>query len=371
MSTQAQAVPRYVAPAGTFDQPFTWVYDASQLVNGANAINQSVRITAGYGDFILRRIVGLNRVIPSGKWQLKDASGNFQSSDPIVIPASDFTDMALPYEMFYPEKGQIRFDLYGVNLSTFGDQIAFQGVRRSKGTLARLTPQYPYKPKPYTYQGSVQISLSSNTVFSTFIQRVTDFDFDLQQIMLMPALPATLSWGDIESGNVLIVAVQGGPAGNNITFSATAGVDLTVSVSGNAIAVTYVNVTTTAVEAAAAINANPAAAALVTAIVQLPSVMTTGQALANLANGSFAPLTNPSAALLIYDAARSQISNAPVLDIFCDGSPAGLFQNGAVIPPLSYPRNSNIRIDFHSIIALGLPAITYQVLLVGQNRIPC
>ena len=49
----------YTPPRGAYDQPFTWVFDATALTDGRDALNQFVYIQGGWGDFILRRVVGV------------------------------------------------------------------------------------------------------------------------------------------------------------------------------------------------------------------------------------------------------------------------------------------------------------------------
>ena len=63
----------YSPPPGYFDLPFTWVYDASQLTNGLPYPNQYVYLQGGYGDFVLRRIVGLSRILDPSTRNLPDS----------------------------------------------------------------------------------------------------------------------------------------------------------------------------------------------------------------------------------------------------------------------------------------------------------
>lgn len=108
-------VPTFNPPGDYYDTPFHWIFDASGLTDGANAQNLSLYIQAGFGDFWLRRIVGMASVVnpTTGQFQIRDASLNYIESDPMFIsPASD--DQAVIPEIEYPEKNAIRFDLYDV-----------------------------------------------------------------------------------------------------------------------------------------------------------------------------------------------------------------------------------------------------------------
>jgi FG-GAP repeat len=106
----------YRPPEGYYDVPFTWIFDASQLTDGVNALNQFVYIKAGYGDFICRRIVGLASVLnpTTGKFQIKDRYERPIESDPKFVTAPGTDDELLIREIDYPETSNIRFDLYNV-----------------------------------------------------------------------------------------------------------------------------------------------------------------------------------------------------------------------------------------------------------------
>src|SRR5271166_6375179 len=160
----------YSPPPGYYDLPFTWVYDASALTDGQNFLNQQVKIFAGYGDFILRRIVGLDRVLsnaaavpgqvnPPGQFHIRDARGRYLQQFPQYInvggpgATQNARDIAIVPESMYRENTGINFDLYDVLRATDlsgsthnSAQIGFQGVRRVQGT-SPLTPKYRYRPK--------------------------------------------------------------------------------------------------------------------------------------------------------------------------------------------------------------------------------
>jgi len=104
----------YAPPNGFEDFPFTYVFNADLLVDGLDARNQFVYIEGGLGDFILRRIVGLDSVVnPSGgQFQIEDDLLTYIQADPVF--ASGGGELAIVPETRYRETGAIRFDLYKV-----------------------------------------------------------------------------------------------------------------------------------------------------------------------------------------------------------------------------------------------------------------
>jgi len=83
-------------------------------------------------------------------------------------------------------------------------------------------------------------------------------------------------------------------------------------------------------------------------------------------------LTVPYTALWVYDVNGKQISNFPVLDTFLNGAPGSKYRNGALVPPLFYPRNSRFRVDITNLISNpALLPLTLTLHLVGRQRIPC
>lgn len=121
MPSGSTTEPLYNPPAGYYDQPFTWVYDGSGLVDGQDALNQFIYLLHVTGDFILRRVVGMGTVLAvgTGRFQIRDGEGNYIEADPeFVSLGSD--DMAVIPEIRYRETGIIRFDLYNVTRFTQG-----------------------------------------------------------------------------------------------------------------------------------------------------------------------------------------------------------------------------------------------------------
>jgi hypothetical protein len=252
-SHQSENQSTYRSPPGTFDLPFTWVFDASIFANGSAQPNSSVYLLGGYGDFLLRRVVGMNRILAgdkTGQFQIQRATkGSYIQSDPVM--GENSPELAIAPEEWYPETGKIWFDLFGINQPTplASSQIAFQGVRRQKGTLNR--PKGSFNPKSYTYQVAATIDAipGSPIVARTLIQ---DYDFELHQIMVMVK----------------------GPSG-------------------------------------------------------------------------YVPVTTPVCTISVFDQNKVSISNKPVLDIFYNGAPGTPYQNGAIVPPLVYKKETLLQINFY------------------------
>jgi hypothetical protein len=250
----------YTPPPGFYDLPYTYAFNAASLTNGNNYQNQQVYIQGGYGDFLMRRVVGLNRILApnsTGQFQIMRASqGVYQSASPIMAPNSP--ELAVVPEEFYPETGQIGFDLYGILLPTnpIAAQLAFQGVRRLKGEGASHRPSYNNDPKTYTYVTGVTLP-GSNTGFVSSYTQIDNYDFELYQVMLF----------------------------------------------------------------------------------------------AKNASGLFVKISSPVCTVQIYDQFTVGISNIPILDIFYNGAPGTPFENGAIVPPLFYKKDTQVQIDYHGLSA--------------------
>jgi len=90
------------------------------------------------------------------------------------------------------------------------------------------------------------------------------------------------------------------------------------------------------------------------------------------AAGAFADPSIPFAKLWIYDPVLQQLSNLPILDLYVNGLPLSKYKNGALVPVLLYPNQSQIRIEFYSVITnAALLPVTCFVDFVGVQRVPC
>lgn len=106
--------PLYQPPEGTYDQPFTYALDASDLVDGQNALNLRIYVIGGWGDFILRRMAGFRSVLnpATGKFQTYHSPQSPVQSDPVFVTPED--DRPVIPELLFPETWAIRLDLYDV-----------------------------------------------------------------------------------------------------------------------------------------------------------------------------------------------------------------------------------------------------------------
>ena len=106
----------YVTPEGYYDVPYMYAYDGSDFVDGANYPNLSIVIQHGYGDFVLRRIAGVQSVVnPSvGKYQIRDAMMYYFQAYPTYAGGGGIDDYPVIPEKIYPELNAIRFDLYDI-----------------------------------------------------------------------------------------------------------------------------------------------------------------------------------------------------------------------------------------------------------------
>lgn len=184
----------YTPPTGYYDLPFTWAFDASALTDGTSYPNQYVYLQGGYGDFLLRRIVGLSRVLdPStGTYLIRDASSNPTQQVPIFGGSAD--DIGLSHELLYPELGEIKFDLGAIlrpASQPLTAQIAFQGARRMKGARAPR-PGYKATAKTFTYLLPAAIAGLAGTPPNRVTQVISNYDFELYNIIIVQQSNASL-----------------------------------------------------------------------------------------------------------------------------------------------------------------------------------
>lgn len=197
----------YYTPAGCYDLPFVYVYDASQLslTNGTNVLNQSINIDYD-SDFILRAILGANNIVDSAAGGIR--LYNYTESaamDGFVSPFSN--QYAIAPEKPYPRSSRIKFDLQSVNQAVIAcatninlAQLAFQGVKRyrpGESGYASGNPALPviadpskYILKPYTYPFQLNLNWFHWTnaaagipdIPRRFSIDIQDYDFELHYI---------------------------------------------------------------------------------------------------------------------------------------------------------------------------------------------
>jgi hypothetical protein len=192
----------YWTPDGTLDFPFSYVYDASALTNGANVQNIAQQLQ-GDSDFILRRILGVPNIVASasagGRFNFRNASGTYANGNPstgIVVP----NVWSVVPEKLYRVNDQIAFDLYNILRANtacaegtlYLSQIAFMGVKRfAKGsTYPRQITPYKYREVRYTYAYQLTINWGHFNAagvvspFQRFYQPMDNFDFELLGIRI-------------------------------------------------------------------------------------------------------------------------------------------------------------------------------------------
>lgn len=382
----------YTTPPGFYDLPFTWTFDASQLTDGNTYLNQFIYLLGGYGDFMLRRIVGLSQILDpaTGRYQIrKRDSGEYIQSEP-TFAAHAYQNYYCP-EIPYRELGNIRFDLYNilrpVTPGPQAAQLAFQGVRRLAGS--QIVRPVRAIPKSFTYM--MQVSLQNPfpaAPVSAFLQ-IDDYDFELHNILLQTVTQASSELAGENEADLLFTAVPIGTLGNGITINITntnIGVPnqpLTLTVVGTVITLNLATdgfgaASTTGAQIVSLFNSNSTIAALIsTQCLNFCSLAGPVGVGITAGGSSGAPIITPTTALWIYDHARVQISSAPVVDIYLDGTTRGFYgsqvgqargENGALVPPLYYPKESQIQIDVTNLTAAPTGLI---ITLVGKQYYPC
>jgi hypothetical protein len=392
----------YSPPDGYFDLPFTWAFDASIFANGSSPLGSSIYLLGGYGNFLARRVVGLNRILAAdgtGKFQIARKSRNvYLSSDPVQAPNSP--ELAIVPAEPYLETGKIWFDLYGINLPSapLTAQLAFQGVRRQAGTQRRAN--YKHFPKTFTYEVKATLTslAGSGVVLPTFTP-IVDYDFELYNLIIMSApIPGPVI-GDADVGFTEFVAVNGatptviilqnvsGVPNQSPTISLVGKV-LTLTSGTNSLGAPVILVP----NFDAVINSFPGVSALLVVrtflgdfdfspdvgfssggnLVTPGSTSTDFTFLSNPPPLSYAAISSPVSSLTVFDSNKVALSNLPILDIFYDGGPGSPYENGAVVPPLLYPKDTVLEIDFTSqITSAGNLPTSVIVYLVGRQLIPC
>lgn len=392
----------YTPPEGFYDLPFTWVYDASALTDGSDYPNQFVYIQGGYGDFILRRVAGMTRVLHAftgvgfnegGRYLLYDAQGRPLQGGPICPWSNNFsifggiapieTDFGMVPEVFYKETSNIKFDLANVLRDTdhgnaLSAQIAFQGVRRVAGTVQK--PNMKAKTPYFGYDPIVAAIGPAGSVI-TRRRLVTDYPFELYNLLILVTVPDSAQGGGESQSTVTIKATIGvadytvdiddnnGTPGQVFSFVSDP-VTRTITVRGATDG--GGSPTTTGTELGNAWNADAFATSVGSITIDnLPGLLMP-DLFQVLTGGTLGILDRPYAKLMLYDQHTVQTASAPVLDLFMDGNQNGVYKTGALVPPLWYRKDSQIQIDFTSIIVdPALEGAVLQVYPIGRQYYPC
>jgi hypothetical protein len=386
----------YSPPPGYYDLPFTYVFDASKLSTTVANPNQYQYIKGGFGDFVLRRVVGLSRLLgstnPPGTYQLQNRNGYYLASKPIYGGQAD--DLGIVGEEFYQETGAIKFDLGAITLPTPSQtaQIAFQGVRRVKG-VAPQNPSYQAGPRYYVYRlPLIQIPAGVGSVVTTY-QTINNYDFELYQLIVLEtkatggSFSITTGSGGATTGLLWINGTSGAvtldipvPSASQALSISVTGSTITLNLAANSggtpqsLISQIINLWNSTGAAAALLSINALGPDLTFAPGGLPISQLIASGGVNVAN--LQPASGISN-LWIYDANKVQIQSAPVFSPFIDGSslfspnPPGTHQygNGAVQTPLWYPQQSVMRVDAVSNLASGQGLV--QIYAVGVEYFPC
>ena len=395
----------YHPPAGYYDLPFMWIFDASQLTDGSTFRNQRVPILAGYGDFTLRRIVGLDRVLsnaaaipgqvnPPGQFQVRDSRGRYLQEVPTYIGTGGpgvntqtSGDIAIVPELEYKENTQIQFDLIDVlraldggAASVFAAQIGFHGVRRVAGR-SPLDAGYKYRPKHFMYRTtgvlvnpvSVTAGLNSTKPLQ-LVQAVDDYDFELRELRIVYLSQASAVFSGDHS--LTIVAVAAGSAGNGITLTTiTGGANKAFSISVDTLALTVTvqlqtdsggNPVTTFAQLVQALNANLGVTALFVTNPTVDISTVSPFSITTAGGGGLVPNFQPNALIQLYDQNRVQVFSQAVNDMYINRlSPEA---NGAFVPPLFYRKDTLITME---VFSLQNAPVEIQVHYLGVRRVPC
>ena len=406
----------YTPPLGFYDQPFYYVFDAQSLTDGALAYNQFVNMIPGIGDFVLRRIVGLDRVLQnvnsavspappnSGQYQFRDNNGAYLSASPIYQGAggpgtesANTSDLAVIPEIWYPDKGSVRFDLLRI-LRAIADtqsanpiysaQLGFGGVRRLPGT-SPLVPSFQYKPRQYSYVQKLLITHEAYVPGTTVLQppqvvntQITNYDFELYELRITYQKLLEIA-GPPDTGGVFALypnltnAIPPELLFIDIISPGTPNHALTISVSGGTVTITLQTDggggdISTVQQVVNIINGTPAAAALMTAVVVSSPNLTAGDT-----GGVVTPLlqglvssNSCFTALQLYDQNTVATFSIPMLDLYLNS--VSYYANGAIVPPLLYKKDSRLRMEVTSLIGdTNANGLYMEIDYIGRQRIPC
>ena len=217
---------RYSPPEGFYDLPFTYVYDGTGLVDGSNAAKQFVYIEGGLGDFILRRVVGLDTVINpvGGQFQIEDDFLRYIQSDPCFVNGGG--ELVIAPETRYRETGAIRFDLYNVlrlDPSSFSFNTELQPSNAVYGILDFGFSMSLDASTGTLVIGSTEANAGSGNEGSVFVYVLNGNQWVLQQVIQAPD-SLGVEFGNMVAivGNTLLIADSQhaitGESGNGTIF---------------------------------------------------------------------------------------------------------------------------------------------------------
>lgn len=176
-------------------------------------------------------------------------------------------------------------------------------------------------------------------------------------------------------GTLDFTAVPIGALGNGIivtvaNVTGTPNLPLSVAVVGTTITITPQTdgggvIISLCTDVANLMNSTPAVAALVTTFA-VPPPGGTVQVGSTTLSGGGNPSVAPSANVKLYDYSHQAIQSQFGLDLFFNA--IGRYGNGALVPPLLYPVESQIQIDVQNLLPVP---ISMEVFFIGRQRFPC
>jgi hypothetical protein len=186
---------QYQTPEGYYDLPYIHVFNGDALTDALNYSNINVGVADNEASFVLRQIMGRDKV--AARIQLRDSFAPLTgASNGAAIPRT----YPIAPERFITPAGALTMDLYTVLRANrqalpviiYFAQIAFQGVRRY------LQPQggeiiypgvsdYKYEERPFTYVQQVTVNWAgTDTQPRKFALPITEgCDFELQRITIV------------------------------------------------------------------------------------------------------------------------------------------------------------------------------------------
>ncbi len=186
----------YQTPQGCHDVPFIYLFDATQLTNGLDFVNQLGIKMDSDSKFILRRIAGAQS---AGKFfSYRNASSSYVWKPAISVlgptgGSSNQGDIGVLPEKIYPENGQIRFDVLGVAKAValsggtdYLSYIAFQGAKRFPYDVVEAP--CPYRLRSYEYVLHIPAVTWTRGQYARFSVKVDHgYDFELDSISQIDA----------------------------------------------------------------------------------------------------------------------------------------------------------------------------------------
>jgi len=189
----------YQTPAGYYDLPYIHVYNGDALTDLASYSNINVGLTDNEAGFVLRQIMGADKL--AARVQFRDSFAPLTgASNGFVMPRT----YPIAPERFVTQYGMLGMDLYTVLRNNraalpviiFFAQVAFQGVRRYLGNSKYPgVSDYKYVERPFTYIQPIVVNWTGvDTEPRKFaIPIIEGCDFELQRITIVRSLQGVVA----------------------------------------------------------------------------------------------------------------------------------------------------------------------------------